>query len=211
LSEAVNPRRTPCTKSSPALWQARQAGGHWFEPSTAHLESPRKPGVFVFQGSTRETGLAGFWPVLSSGREDAGVAGATYYRRRSARDPAWRARQLREAAEREARRREGDPDAFRESRRATTRRLPGATVRDRLDPSRARATDRRGSRRARADPPRRGTPRTPELPLHDGTLRAERDRPGDPRRPPQDGSGLRYTDLRSDSLAPAVTLRSSSP
>src|SRR3954449_5803786 len=29
---------------------ARQAGGHWFEPSTAHLGRPWKQGLFAFTG-----------------------------------------------------------------------------------------------------------------------------------------------------------------
>jgi hypothetical protein len=46
----------------------------------------------------------------------------TYYARRAARDPAWRVRQLVEAAERERRRRKHDPDGFRAARRAATQR-----------------------------------------------------------------------------------------
>jgi hypothetical protein len=41
----------------------------------------------------------------------------SYYARRSARDPAWHAQQLREAAAREQRRREADPEGFRRARR----------------------------------------------------------------------------------------------
>jgi hypothetical protein len=46
----------------------------------------------------------------------------TYYSVRSARDPAWHRQQLLEAAERERRRRELDPEGVRESRRLATRR-----------------------------------------------------------------------------------------
>jgi hypothetical protein len=35
----------------------RPVGGHWFEPSTAHLESPRMRGFFFFSGSPPRTGL----------------------------------------------------------------------------------------------------------------------------------------------------------
>src|SRR5213593_1383575 len=31
----------------------RQGGGHWFEPSIAHLERPRKSGPFAFLGRSR--------------------------------------------------------------------------------------------------------------------------------------------------------------
>jgi hypothetical protein len=50
------------------------------------------------------------------------VAEGTYYARRSARDPAWRERQLLEAREREARRREADPKDLRRRRREATAR-----------------------------------------------------------------------------------------
>jgi hypothetical protein len=40
----------------PLAGQARQAGGHWFEPSTAHLGSPRKSGGFRFPGRQRGRG-----------------------------------------------------------------------------------------------------------------------------------------------------------
>jgi hypothetical protein len=43
---------------------SRQAGGHWFEPSTAHLESPRKSGAFVF--ACRDASAIGW------GHDDAG-------------------------------------------------------------------------------------------------------------------------------------------
>ena len=46
----------------------------------------------------------------------------SYYARRSARDPEWRAQQIREAKEREARRREEDPEGLRAARREATRR-----------------------------------------------------------------------------------------
>jgi CRP-like cAMP-binding protein len=46
----------------------------------------------------------------------------SYYARRSARDPAWHEQQLREAAEREQRRRELDPEGFRAQRRDVDRR-----------------------------------------------------------------------------------------
>ena len=39
--------RTPRAVSSVGRAPARQAGGHWFEPSTAHLGSPRRTGGFV--------------------------------------------------------------------------------------------------------------------------------------------------------------------
>ena len=48
---------------------------------------------------------------------------ATYYARRSLRDPAWREQQLREAAERARRRLELDPDAVRRSNAASARRV----------------------------------------------------------------------------------------
>jgi hypothetical protein len=50
------------------------------------------------------------------------MRGVSYYAERSARDPAWREAQLREAVERERRRREADPDGFRERRRQVSRR-----------------------------------------------------------------------------------------
>jgi hypothetical protein len=47
---------------------------------------------------------------------------ASYYARRAARDPAWREAQLAAAAEREARRRERDPEGLRAARREATAR-----------------------------------------------------------------------------------------
>jgi hypothetical protein len=47
---------------------------------------------------------------------------ATYYARRSARDPDWRQAQLAAAADREARRRAADPDRVRELDRRAARR-----------------------------------------------------------------------------------------
>ena len=41
---------------TPAL--SRQAGGHWFEPSTAHLGSPRKTGVFVYSDGDGATSVS---------------------------------------------------------------------------------------------------------------------------------------------------------
>jgi hypothetical protein len=46
----------------------------------------------------------------------------SYYAQRSARDPEWHAQQLREAGEREQRRRDADPEAFRRARRDVDRR-----------------------------------------------------------------------------------------
>src|SRR5262249_7931999 len=41
---------------------ARQAGGHWFEPSTAHLRKPRLGGAFVFLEANRKCPVALSWP-----------------------------------------------------------------------------------------------------------------------------------------------------
>ena len=38
---------------------ARQAGGHWFEPSTAHKRKPRKSGVFSFSENLLKSGKQG--------------------------------------------------------------------------------------------------------------------------------------------------------
>jgi hypothetical protein len=44
-NQAAFHRMSILVESSPTHWQARQAGGHWFEPSTAHLdESPASAG-----------------------------------------------------------------------------------------------------------------------------------------------------------------------
>jgi hypothetical protein len=45
---------------------SRQAGGHWFEPSTAHLRRPRSGGVFVFQGRMDSAVLAAERAVLAA-------------------------------------------------------------------------------------------------------------------------------------------------
>jgi hypothetical protein len=65
----------------------------------------------------------------------------SYYAERSARDPDWRAEQLREAAERDRRRRELDPDGYLQARRETARRArarqraQGLTFQELLDRS----------------------------------------------------------------------------
>jgi hypothetical protein len=46
-----------------------------------------------------------------------GLVASSYYAQRSARDPDWHAKQLREARQREARARERDPEGFAERRR----------------------------------------------------------------------------------------------
>jgi hypothetical protein len=46
-------RMSILVESSPPHWQARQAGGHWFEPSTAHLTKAPLGGVFCRLGITR--------------------------------------------------------------------------------------------------------------------------------------------------------------
>src|SRR5262249_28130541 len=46
------PRRTTGAVSSVGRAPARQAGGHWFEPSTAHTRKARKRGPFVFTEKT---------------------------------------------------------------------------------------------------------------------------------------------------------------
>jgi hypothetical protein len=51
-----------------------------------------------------------------------GPVAETYYSRRSARDPEWRAAQLEGAKERERRRRESDPEGVRAANREKTRR-----------------------------------------------------------------------------------------
>ena len=85
------------------------------------------------------------------------VDGASYYARRSARDPDWRAAQIADAKERDRRRREKDPDAFLAHRREVTRRY-----RERLlqDPERrtvllARRAGKERERRARLAPEER--------------------------------------------------------
>ena len=70
------PRANPLSSSLRALSSvgrapARQAGGHWFEPSSAHSRKPRSGGVFVAQVQTGcgEMGDSpGFPQVCSSGR-----------------------------------------------------------------------------------------------------------------------------------------------
>jgi hypothetical protein len=50
--------------------QSRQAGGHWFEPSTAHLDSLRNAGVFVFSGGPSACGTEcaqPLWNLASAG------------------------------------------------------------------------------------------------------------------------------------------------
>src|SRR3954463_4789022 len=47
----------------------RQGGGHWFEPSIAHLRNPRIRGGFVISGS----GLPSIWPSKSRIRPGARV------------------------------------------------------------------------------------------------------------------------------------------
>jgi hypothetical protein len=42
--------------------QNRQAGGHWFEPSTAHLKSPRTRGGFAFSGGNAAKAVAAKCP-----------------------------------------------------------------------------------------------------------------------------------------------------
>jgi hypothetical protein len=59
---------------------------------------------------------------ITTGRVRIGLVAETYYARRSARDPEWREQQLREAKEREAGRREEDPERLKAANREATRR-----------------------------------------------------------------------------------------
>ena len=63
----------PCPSRSPAE-STRQAGGHWFEPSTAHSRSPAntkpcKRGAFVFSGGTGTRHVAYTWQTRTHLRE----------------------------------------------------------------------------------------------------------------------------------------------
>lgn len=79
-------------------------------------------------------------------RQNRAVAAASYYARRSARDPEWREAQLAEVKERERRRREQDPETFLAARREIARRY---RERRRTDPVwRAKQTEAEGERRA---------------------------------------------------------------
>jgi hypothetical protein len=84
-------------------------------------------------------------------RQNRDVDGASYYARRSARDPAWRDAQIASAIERERIRREEDPDRVRALSRENSARYRRRLRRDpeRLAAVRAKAAERERERRRR--------------------------------------------------------------
>ena len=52
---------------------ARQAGGHWFEPSTAHSQRPWKQGLSVPRDENAFRGVASKWPHSRLGLERGAI------------------------------------------------------------------------------------------------------------------------------------------
>ena len=84
LAEASRYHRAPGAVSSVGRAPARQAGGHWFEPSTAHLtKAPLQRGFLVPEGCARRSvmrGVATKWqhPPASTVRRDVLLLGISF-------------------------------------------------------------------------------------------------------------------------------------